>query len=211
MKISFAVTVHNEGEYVRTLLAQLTSYIEGNRLDYEIVVLDDISDDPATLPILLEFAEHKCVTVYKRKFMGDFADHKNYLNGLCKGDYIFQIDADERLVPELLDVLPAIIETNSDVDLFFVPRINTVEGLTPTHVKAWGWQLNERGWVQWPDYQTRIYRNDPKRIAWVGKVHERIHGFDKFAYLPADELFCIIHHKTITRQEKQNELYSTIH
>ena len=60
------------------------------------------------------------------------------------------------------------LESNKEVDLFFVPRINTVEGLTPTHIKKWGWKVGENGWINFPDYQWRIYKNDPK-IVWVNK------------------------------------------
>jgi len=57
------------------------------------------------------------------------------------------------------------------------------------------------------DMQGRIYR---KGMSWYGKVHERIIGGQKFSSLPLDEEYCIQHHKTIERQEKQNNLYNTI-
>jgi glycosyltransferase involved in cell wall biosynthesis len=209
-KISFAITTHNENGYIRTLIDQLAEFIKAGKEDCEVVVLDDFSDSKETLQILVEIAEYPNVSVYRRKFAGDFAEHKNYLSGLCRGEYIFQLDADERLAPTLLDFLPSILIENSEVDLFLVPRINIVDGLTQAHIDAWGWSVNEHGWVQWPDYQTRIYRNKPS-IRWVGKVHERIQGFGTYAYLPAEESYCIIHHKTIERQEQQNKFYSAIH
>lgn len=209
MAISFAVCTHNERGYIRTLIDQLTAFIETNERDDEVVVLDDLSDNKETLDILVEIAEHPCVTVYRRKFARDFGAHKNYLNNLCKNDFIFQIDADERLAPELLSNLPTILSSNPEVDLFFIPRINTVEGLTQAHVDAWSWKVNDRGWIQWPDYQSRLFRRKPN-IMWSGKVHERIVGFSKYAYLPAEESYSIIHHKTIQRQETQNAFYSQL-
>ena len=101
------------------------------------------------------------------------------------------------------------LEHNKDVDLFFVPRINTVDGLTDEHIKKWGWNISPNDWVNFPDYQTRIYRRTSE-IEWVGAVHERIVGYNTLSVLPAEEQFCLYHHKQIERQEKQNEYYSTL-
>ena len=61
----------------------------------------------------------------------------------------------------------------------------------------------------WPDFQTRIYRNDPE-IVWTGKVHERIQGYKSYGTLPEEESFAILHHKHIDRQEAQNAFYDQI-
>jgi hypothetical protein len=104
--------------------------------------------------------------------------------------------------------LHEILELNKEVDLIYVPRINTVNGLTEEHVKQWGWRVNEKGWVNYPDYQGRIYRGHMK---WHGKVHETIVGGQKISTLPNDtDEYCILHHKQISRQEKQNNFYKTI-
>lgn len=63
--------------------------------------------------------------------------------------------------------------------------------------------------VAWPDYQTRIYKNHPD-IKWEGKVHERIVGHKTMTALPAEEVWALIHEKTIDRQRKQNEFYTTL-
>jgi hypothetical protein len=81
--------------------------------------------------------------------------------------------------------------------------------LTETHIQKWGWNVNDKGWVNFPDYQWRIYRNDPK-IKWVNKVHERLVGFGVYAMLPADSEYCLSHAKEISRQESQNEFYDKI-
>ena len=57
--------------------------------------------------------------------------------------------------------------------MFLVPRVNTVDGLTQEHINKWRWNVNKKGWVNWPDYQTRIIQNSPK-IKWQNKVHEQI-------------------------------------
>ena len=209
MKISFAVTTHNEGECIERLLSQLQEHIDYCETEDEIIILDDFSDDSDTVNILESYSNLPYVHLHRRALERDYGAHKSYLNTLCSGDYIFQIDADETLAPELLENLHTVLEGNPEVDLFFIPRINTVEGLTNDHIRAWGWNVNEDGWVMWPDYQTRLYRNKSD-IVWIGNVHERIRGYDKFAMLPKEEAYCILHSKNIRKQEEQNAFYTEI-
>ena len=144
---------------------------------------------------------------YFHPLNNDFATFKNNLKGICTKDYIFQIDADEFLSEELIESMPDILEANPDVEMFSVPRVNTVEGLTEAHIKQWGWYVNQDGWVNYPDYQNRILKNKPE-IHWVNKVHEKIIGAMITTVLPPG--FDLIHPKTIDRQEKQNNYYNTL-
>lgn len=211
--VSFAITTHNEGQYIKTLLDQLIPYCK-NTGD-EIVILDDYSDDEVTKNILIEtlataavVGSNLNVKIGYRHLDKDFAAHKNHLNSMCTGKYIFQIDADETLNPILFNNLHDILEAN-EIDMYAVPRINIVNGLTEEDIQKWNWRVNEKGWVMFPDYQTRLYKNAPN-IRWVGKVHEQVTGFKTFSPLPAEEEYCIIHIKDIDRQRKQNKLYETI-
>ena len=133
---------------------------------------------------------------------------KNNLKEHCTKEYIFQIDADEYLSNELLQYLPEILEMNPEIELYAVPRINTVEGLTQEHIQKWGWVISNDGWVNYPDYQQRIFKNTPE-IKWINKVHERIIGARVIAPLP--DGFDLLHPKTIERQERQNNYYNTIY
>jgi glycosyltransferase involved in cell wall biosynthesis len=204
--ISFAITTHNEREYISNLVEQLLPTLEGTD---EIVILDDNSSDPITAKLLLDISFIKGVRFHTLRFSGDFAEHKNKLNSICNEPYIFQIDADEILHPNLLKYVRDIVGHNPDVDLFWVPRVNTVEGLTQEDINNWGWKVNEKGWVLFPDYQGRLYKNT-EEIRWEGKVHERIVGHKTSACLPAEEEWSIIHAKEIMRQRQQNELYNRI-
>ena len=76
-------------------------------------------------------------------------------------------------------------------------------------MQQWGWNVNEHGWINWPDYQWRIWKNKPE-IKWINKVHERLDGFLSYASIPADESLALRHPKTIDRQIKQNEYYNTL-
>jgi glycosyltransferase involved in cell wall biosynthesis len=207
MKLSYAITACNEVEETIRLVNQLLNYKEKNS---EIVVLLNTPKAPIELVEYLElFANDDKITLIESEFNNDFAQWKNLLNSQCKGEWIFQLDADEYLEPDLIVNLEDILSGNVDKDLIVVPRINTVEGLTDTHIQKWGWNVNDKGWVNFPDVQTRIYKNSDK-IGWSGKVHERIVGFESYTAFPADEIYCIRHPKTIERQEKQNNYYDTL-
>jgi glycosyltransferase involved in cell wall biosynthesis len=205
MKISYAILTHNEGEYIEKLIKMLTDH---KRAEDEIVVVDDYSTCELTRAILAEWHALGEIKLYYREFDGDHTQ-KNYLNSLCTGDYIMQLDADECLYPQLIELLPSFLQDNSDVDLFYVPRINTVDGLTQEWTEKWQWNVNERGWVNFPDWQMRLYRNCDY-VKWDGLLHSKVVGFKTYAFLPPDELYCILHPKDITRQIAQNELYDKI-
>jgi hypothetical protein len=207
MKISFAITVCNELEEIKKLVPFL---LENKGVQDEIVILyDDKNGNQEVLDFLLPFNKLPNVQTWKGlDWDNNFADWKNMLNDYCTGDYIFQLDADEMISVDFIKSLSEIVEMNPEVDVYYLPRVNTVDGLTQDHIQKWGWRVNEKGWVNFPDYQGRIYK---KHLSWSGKVHERIVGAKMYSLLPMDEpTYFISHHKTITRQEKQNNFYSTI-
>jgi glycosyltransferase involved in cell wall biosynthesis len=209
MKISYAITVCDEFLEIQRLLSLL---LNNKRRQDEVVVLVDLSKNKPTselLRYLHELSSEDYITLVEDTFKGHFADWKNLLTKSCSGDYIFQIDADEYPNKELIETLPFLLEMNKDVDVMLVPRVNTVKGLTQDHIAKWRWSINEKEWVNWPDYQWRIYKNDPT-IKWVNKVHEKLEGFKQYATLPMEEGFALYHPKDIERQEKQNNYYSTL-
>lgn len=209
MKISYAITVCNELEEVKRLLDLL---LENKREQDEVVVLMDTtkaSDELVSTLRHYEMHNMDHMIVWPGEFKGHFADWKNKLTSHCSGDFIFQIDADEYPHPHFIETLPAIIETNPDVDVYLVPRVNTVDGLTQEHIQQWGWRVDGNGWVNWPDWQHRIYRND-NNIKWQNKVHEILVNHKQFTYLPTSEEYALFHPKTIQRQEKQNDYYNTL-
>ena len=208
MKISYAITVCNEHKEKEKLL---TFLFEHKRKEDQVVVQMDTSATKEVWNACEKF-ENKPFDEYKLTECAlnkNFAAYKNNLNKNCDGNWIFQIDADEVPNEYLLEALPFILETNPDVEAYWVPRVNTVAGITDEHVARWGWKLNEEGWVNFPDWQMRIYRNT-ENIYWVKPVHEQLKGYTKFAPLPAEEKFCLYHPKDIGRQEKQNAFYDTI-
>ena len=218
MKISYGITVYNEHKELDNLLFHLSKHI---RDEDEVVVTQDISkvgeksiiqDDFQALEKVLEKYEYgnyfKNLKVNSFHFNKDFAALKNYTKRQCSGDYIFHIDADEIPNEILLEQLPTILEIN-ETDLVWVPRINIVNGITDFHLNLWKWRTTEQGWINFPDYQARIFRNTDD-IKWVKPVHEIIDGAKTYSHLPPHEELTLKHVKDIKRQEIQNKLYEDI-
>jgi glycosyltransferase involved in cell wall biosynthesis len=215
MKISYAVTVCNEFIEIQRLI---TFLLQHKRPQDEIVVqmdltLDDMKNHPEDKRQVHSYLmKHNAQGNIRLAFCplnNDFAAFKNNLTQHCTGDYIFQIDADEIPCTPILESLPDILQGNPDVDVYLVPRVNTVEGMNQDHMQQWGWNVNAEGWVNWPDYQWRIYRNDGT-VTWKNRVHEVLQGFKKYATLPMEEDYSLYHPKTIERQIKQNQYYNTL-
>jgi hypothetical protein len=62
--------------------------------------------------------------------------------------------------------------------------------------------------INFPDTQLRICKNLPE-IKWKGNVHERLDGYKNLALLEGEE-WALLHPKSLEKQIKQNELYSTL-
>jgi glycosyltransferase involved in cell wall biosynthesis len=207
--ISYAITACNEAVELERLLDQLNEHI---RPEDEIIVqldttaTDEVKQVTEKYNVGTEYSYHRIIFPLNR----NFAAFKNNLKEHCVKDYIFQIDADEYLSKNILEDLPAILEVNPEIEMYSLPRINTIIGeLTQEHISKWGWHVSKDGWINYPDYQNRILKNDPN-IKWINKVHEKIVGYKLTAELPYNSGYDLLHPKTIEKQEKQNQFYSTL-
>tara|TARA_R110002074_G_scaffold362773_1_gene535903 strand:+ start:601 stop:1269 length:669 start_codon:yes stop_codon:yes gene_type:complete len=211
LKISYGITVHNEADELNKLLEIL---IHKTDVEDEIVICVD-GNDKKVKEVIMSWVQQygsddvdtkKDIIVYNRKLDGNFAEHKNSVIEKSSGDYIFHIDADEYPHETLLGQLKQIIEMNDNVDLIWIPRVNTVEGMKEEHIQKWGWRISEKDWVNYPDYQARVFRNDEK-IRWTRPLHELITGCKTYSHLPPHEELSLYHPKTIQKQEQQNMFY----
>ena len=208
--ISFCITTKNEGRYVDGLLTQLIAMLDKSNGEDEIVIIDDYSDDEETVDILNDWRNNwPIIDFYQRHLRKDFGAHKNFGIEKCSKHWIFQIDADETLAHALEENVHSLLLDNSKIELFLVPRVNIVNGITQEDIKKWGWIQNEKGWNMWPDYQTRIFQNT-KNIKWQGKIHERFGGFKTWFHPPEEEQWSLLYLKEDARKRGQNELYRTI-
>jgi len=228
MKVSYGITVCNENYELHRLLNLLlpNTSVVGD----EVVVLVDknntTQDVLDTLNYSKKLYDHDHFKWFYGELNNDFSQFKNDLNSKCSGEYIFQIDADEIPSDGLIGSnLHNLLNENDLVELFLIPRINTIayddEDSFKEYCNSQGWFLNndnDQGeyWINFPDNQARIYKN-LDRIEWLGKVHERIVGAKSFSILHSDldldvvkKYYHLKHHKTLEKQKCQNELYSDI-
>ena len=152
-KISYGITVSNEHKELDRLL----SFLHANKREVDEIVVQ--GDTETATQEVESIAKNHGATYISHPLNRNFAQFKNNLTKNCINDYIFQIDADEVPAEETVKNLHLILGANLDADLFLVPRVNTVDGLTEHHIKKWNWNVNQSGWVNWPDYQYRIYKN----------------------------------------------------
>ena len=200
MKISYAICVCNEHLELNSLLSFL-SRVADNEDEINILVdsgkvTDEVRD------VLKKF--EKRIVVNERKFCGNFSKHRNYHITKCKGEYIFVLDADE--IPQ-----EALVKNirNFDSDILYVPRMNIIPGYTEEWCKRMKFSVNEVGWINWPDYQGRYFRNNGK-ILWSLGLHERLIGSDKVAQLQAIPQLALWHVKSVEKQDKQDAFYSNL-
>lgn len=136
--ISIAVTVCNEHKELETLL----DYLSERALSPEYEIIVQIDEQNYT-PEVLHTVINKGIKHHFFPLNNNFAAYKNELIKHCSGEYIFQVDADEIPSSELLIMLPSVLEANPDVDVYLVPRINTVSGLTEEHIQKWKWRVDK--------------------------------------------------------------------
>ena len=202
MKLSYAIGVCTEAKELYNLLVFLK---EVKRPMDEIVVIKDSGKvTPQVQSVLDDFSD---VIQADKEFKGDFSEHKNFFSTVCSGDYIFNIDADEIPQEILIRSVEKLISQENPPDFIAIPRINICPGFTQNFLKKHNFSCNEFGWINWPDYQGRVYHRDLK---WMGKVHEKIEGFKRPQSLEPHPRFSLWHIKSTTKQNQQNQLYSTI-
>lgn len=209
--ISYTISVHKEKEELKKLLDTLYN----EKIDKEEVIIvqtyQNINEkqDSLFLEIKDLIMSYKDISYHTYHFQDNFADLKNYTNSFANNEFIFNLDADEDLSKDTLEAIRQTIKQNPSYDLFFIPRINTVEDLTKEDISKWQWQVNDQGWINWPDYQPRVYKNHPN-IRWSGQIHEQITGNQKTGVLPAHPNIAIVHAKKIEKQRSQNAFYDQI-
>ena len=207
MKISYGITVYNEEDELNRLLEIL---VHKTDKEDEIVVCVDGDDDGVRFVLdswTQQYADAKMIKVYQRALNKDFSAQKNSVIENSTGDYVFHIDADEYPNEILLSQIKEILNMNDGIDLIWIPRVNTINGLRMEHIQRWGWKVDKQGWVNYPDYQPRLFRND-KNIRWERPLHELITGCKTYSHLPPQEELSLYHPKTIEKQEKQNMFYN---
>lgn len=112
-----------------TIYDCLKSLLEQTYSNFEIIVIDDGSDD-STWNICNVFeSRHTNVHVYKQKNSG-IASALNYGISKAKGKYIARMDADDISLPERIEIQVRYLEQNCDVSLVSTSYIKFISGLS---------------------------------------------------------------------------------
>ena len=148
MSLSVCCLAGAPGPRVRALIEPLREVAD------EIVIAADMRVDRAGLADYALVADRlfRIEVIHSER-------HFAWLHAQCSGDWIFRIDADEIPSPDLVAGLPSLTDRREIRQVWF-PR-KWLYGDT-------GHWLNEPPW--WPDYQLRLYRNDPF-LRFAGKQH----------------------------------------
>lgn len=185
--VSYAITVCNEAQQLKELLDFLKPFMCP---EDEIVVQADKANVTDDVKHVISKYSSLITTYVEYELDFDFAKAKNHLNEQCKGQYIFQLDADEYPNTYLMDNLQSILRANAGIELFKIPRLNLFINRDCEEIERY---------VAWPDFQGRLYINQPQRIQWYRPLHEKINGHRSYVYLPKKDQYTIVHVKTKER------------
>lgn len=149
-KLTFAITACNEINELKKLVATIANSFDKNICDIKIFLDINNSNEHMNnvISTILNVDHHilfheNALRLIPIKFNSDFSEFKNQIIDYCDSDYIFQIDADELPSEYLIKTLPAIIDENPDLEIMYVPRINTVDNITDDLVKKWHWNISK--------------------------------------------------------------------
>ena len=180
--ISAALITHNEEQNIAGALESLF-------WADEIVVVDSGSSD-ATLEICRRFTDR----IFHRDWTG-YVDQKNFAVEKARNDWVFSLDADERVSPELLAEIEALEPAAGGCSGYRIPRVAFFMGRWIRH-GAW-----------YPDYQLRLF--DRRCAKWKGgRVHESVKTEGKPEYLAGE-----IHHyvyRSFAEYLRRLETYSNL-
>lgn len=197
MKVTYAITVCNESRDLYSLISFLKKVIDE---EDEINILVDTKHVTQNVRMVIEHFKQD-VIVHEREFDGNFAEHRNYHLEKCSGDYIFVLDADEMPNEKLIETIKDTAK-DTDADLIIIPRINIHSGATREWLKQNNFVTNEVGWINWPDYQTRFFKNKPE-IKFGRQLHETIEGAKTYCSMKSMPELSIWHIKSVEKQENR--------
>lgn len=147
-KLAVLIMAYNEEK-------NLAACLDTVRFADEIVLVDSGSTDKT-----VEIAKAYGAKVVVRPMdEGGFAAQRNFLLEQTEADWVFYIDADERLQPETAREMRSIVERD-DQAVWAIRRFNVVMG-----------QKMSRG-AHGPDWSDRFYPRS--KIRWEGAVHEYV-------------------------------------
>ncbi|OOF50073.1 glycosyltransferase [Rodentibacter genomosp. 1] len=135
--ISIAMIVKNEAKDLALCLDTVKDWVD------EIIILDSGSTDN-TKEIALSYG----AKFYENTDWPGFGKQRQIAQQYVTCDYVFWLDADERVTPELQASIKQAVQQNAENTVFKIPRVSEV----------FGREIRHSGW--YPDYVVRLYRTD---------------------------------------------------
>jgi glycosyltransferase involved in cell wall biosynthesis len=118
LSYSFIIPVYNRPDEIRELLSSFTML--GGELDYEILIVEDGSEDDLKCDnIVKEYSEKLPLKYFYKKNSGP-GDSRNFGMGLAKGDYFLILDSDVLIPHKYLIAVDNFLKKN-EVDVFGGP------------------------------------------------------------------------------------------
>lgn len=191
----WGILVYDEIDYLQPLVERLLYH------NKNVYVMYDVKS-PAALKAWVT-AQDVLYGAYA--FDGDYSKMRNELDVRAVesgADWIFQLDVDELPTHDLIMEVEAIVK-DSGYTMVNVCRQNLYSDISEEEKKRINY--TSMGYM-WPDPKPRIYKLDAG-IKWEGRIHEEPSWDGPRASLPVDLTFCIVHEKTMARQEGQNQKY----
>ena len=196
MKITYSIQVCNESRELYSLINFLLKVID--KEDNVQVIVDSLHKTDKVDKVIEHFKEK--ITVFERPF-DTFYKNSCYHGEVATGDYTFLIDADEMPQEKLIRNIKNVI-TETGAEIFFIPRINIHPGITQSFIDYYKFNVNEMGWINWPDYQGRLYKNC-EHITWTNELHTKLTGSSKVQGLVANPELALWHIKSMEKQESR--------
>ena len=115
LKVSVIITAYNYGRYLRRAIESVLSQ---RFEDYEVIVVDDCSNDD-TPEVLEEFIAHPRLKIITHSENQGFIRSCHEAIELSRGEYIIRLDADDYLDENALLVLSNLLDTDRELGLVY--------------------------------------------------------------------------------------------
>lgn len=196
MKLTYTIQVCNESRELFSLLNLLTRIIDD---EDEINVIVDSTHATDKVGLVLDNFRDS-VTTFNRPF-DSFKKNLDFHKEKATGDYIFNIDADEMPQESLIKIIKKVIE-ETGAEIIAVPRINIHPDITSEEAKEFGFNINEVGFINWPDFQTRVYKRCD-HVYWTDELHTKLTGSDKAVAVKPLPSVALWHIKSMDKQRSR--------
>jgi len=113
-KISVIIPCYNHGKFIQEAI---DSVKEQSFKDWEIIVINNCSDDPYTLKIFKLLEEQKIKVLHSEKRGPSAARNMGIKNS--SGDYILPLDADDKIGPEYLELGSKFLDSNPETGIVY--------------------------------------------------------------------------------------------